>query len=156
MSEYKLLFDTFMDEELQVGYDWEAEKEYFKEFLDNAIKAYERRYNTMVRHICLAGTVGRWNGNFTGGRHLDYNDNPIEYMGNVDDITVHVNVDTKVIEILGHHHDATHCMNIYIISDSLYEKWDNKGNFDTPEFYEWLVKNRVPLRIPNKNRYYTV
>lgn len=145
-----------LDEDNQpIGMDWEAEKSYFMDYLQKEIESYERRYNTSVRYICLAGRVGRWNGTFVGGRQLNYDNNPLECMGNVDDITVSID-DNRFIDIRGHHHDGTHVMNIYLISDGLYEKWDAKGYMDTPEFYEWLVDNRKPLRLKKKNDYYNV
>lgn len=138
-----------------VGTEWEHVKQMFSEFLQAEIAHYERVHRTQVFHICLAGTVGRWNGKFVGGKHLNFDANPLDCMGNVDDITVQVD-EQRVIDILGHHHDSTHSMNIYLISDSLYNRWDNKGYFDTPEFYEWLVENRRPVRLRKANNYYKV
>lgn len=135
---------------------WQTDKQHFYDFLQAEIEHYEKVHRTQVYHICLAGKVGRWNGNFVGGRALNYNDNPLECLGDVTDIDVDVMHNDRRIRITGYHHDGSHAMNIYIIPDSLHTRWDNKGYYDTPEFYAWLVENRKPLRLRKANTFYKV
>ena len=145
----------YLEDGTEVGSDWESEKSYFMEFLEAEIKHYEAVHRTQVSHVCLAGTVGRWNGRFTGGKHLPFDSNPLDCLGNIYDVTVSID-EQRVIDIRCTHHDGTHVMNIYIISDSLYERWDRNGRFDTPEFYAWLIENRRPVRLRKANKFYNI
>lgn len=153
----KVLFNTEDYLEDNVG---EAEfdnhdtaKSYFGEFIMEAVRTYEKRYNTNVSYIALAGTVGLWNGSPVGGRVLNYDQNPIECMGKVDSIEVVVDENDSIL-LKGYHHDGVHNMHIYIVADNTVEKLETKDLWDTPEGYEWLVKNRKPLKLYKSSRFY--
>ena len=109
--------------------DWEAEKNHFFNYLQKEMERYEKRYKTSVTHFALVGTVGRWNGSPIGGKLIDYNENPIDHMGRVDEIEVVLNED-KTFTILGHHHDGTHRMDIYFMTE-------NKLNKVVPDFVDY-------------------
>src|SRR5699024_10513198 len=68
---------------------WVDEKSYFfNGFLNDVIGQYESRYKTTITNIALIGSVGVWTGNHTGGIIFDVNTNPIDMMGEVDDIEI--------------------------------------------------------------------
>src|SRR5690625_5049798 len=96
---------------------YEDELSYFFEFLNECINEYEKRYKTAIKHVAMAGHVGRWNGSPIGGRILSVDENPILHMGDVDKIEVRVD-DDGVITLYGYHHDGTHKMNLYLLSEN--------------------------------------
>lgn len=112
------------DCEISVEYDddfWQSQKEQFEETIDELIQKYEKRYKATVEYIALAGTVGRWNGEYIGGKIVSDSSEILETFTNCDDITVQTNED-GVIELIGYHHDGRHTMNLYFISYSRAEK----------------------------------
>ena len=108
---------------------WESEKDYFLNYLYEEVDRYEKRYKTSVTHFALVGKVGLWNGSPVGGKLIDYNENPLEHMGRVDEIEVVLN-DDKTFTILGHHHDGAHRMDIYFMTE-------NKLNKVVPDFVDY-------------------
>lgn len=120
---------------------WEDEKAYFGSFLADAISAYEKRYRTTVEMIALAGSVGLWNGSPIGGKFLNTDDNPLEHMGDVDDIDVYI-ADDHEVTLRGHHHDGTHRMCIYFLPTALYENLRDRDY----EAFQWLYGNRKTLK----------
>lgn len=134
---------------------WEDEKDYFKSFLDEEIKKYEKRYNTTVEYIALAGRVGLWNGSPVGGRMIYRDENPLEYMGDVDSIEISIGED-RVITLLGHHHDGTHEMHIYFITENKVKQLINDdGQWDYRDF-EKIYEEFSPLKLTKKNQYFRV
>lgn len=128
---------------------YQDEKDYFMEFLQSLIKSYEKRYRTTVERIALVGRVGLWNGSPVGGRIIDIDDNPIEYMGNVDNVDVTVD-EEGVITIHGHHHDGTHSMNIYLLTENKLQKvapdYLRFGDYDYRDM-ERIYENLKPLKM---------
>lgn len=136
---------------------WSDEKSYFMEYLDDQIKAYEKRYKTTVQKIALVGHVGRWNGSFVGGRMLETDDNPLEKMGDVDDVEVSV-LENNMIQVSGHHHDATHRMNIYFLTENKLNQVDKDWNSSYFDFdyshFEFIYENFKPLALTKRGRSY--
>lgn len=138
------LSDTEGVKESEISYSesyWECEKEYFAEFLQEVVRSYEKRYRTKITHFALAGKVGIWNGSPIGGCFLKVNENPLEKMGNVDDIEVYVD-DNGEMTILGHHHDGSHRMGIYLINEKLYDQLEEQDY----KAFEWIYDNRKPIK----------
>lgn len=132
---------------------WEDASDHFKEFVNSLVDAHEKRYNSSTSYVTLAGTVGLWNGSPIGGRVINYDHNPLYCLGNVDRKAVSVD-DDGVLTISGYHHDGTHSMNLYIITDSAIEKLEAKGLWDTPDGYAHIVSTRKPVKLPKKNNFY--
>lgn len=128
---------------------WEDEKEYFASFLSEVVKNYEKRYRTTITHYALAGTLGLWNGNPVGGSFLKLNENPLEKMGNVDEVEVFID-DNGEVTILGHHHDGTHRMGIYLINEKLYDKLQDQDY----KAFEWIYDNRKPIKENQAKDYF--
>lgn len=128
---------------------YEDEKDYFMEMLRSLIEGYEKRYRTTVDYIALVGRVGLWNGSPIGGRILQVDDNPIEYMGEVDNIEVTVDED-GLITINGYHHDGCHQMNLYILTKNKLKKvapdFLNYGDYDYHEM-ERIYEQLNPLKF---------
>lgn len=129
---------------------WEDEKNYFSELLNGAISAHEKRYGTDIVHIALAGKVGLWNRTPIGGRLLKADANPIDYIGQVDAISV-VQEDDGVITINGHHHDGTHRMRVYLLSENMLNKinpnWDNDYSGLGADDFKTIYETRKPLKL---------
>ena len=136
---------------------WDDEKSYFMEFLNEQIKAYEKRYNTTVEKIALAGHVGLWNGSPVGGTAFDVENNPLERMGNVDDVEVSV-LEDNTIELSGHHHDGSHRMNIYFLTGNKLNQLDREWNSSYFDFdyshFEFIYENFKPLTLTKAGRCY--
>lgn len=134
---------------------WEDEKRYFMDFLQSEIKQYEKRYKTNVECIALVGRVGLWNGNPVGGRMLSWDENPLECMGRVDEVDVRVEKDGSLF-ISGHHHDGSHAMQIYFLSENKLNKLDREWDacwfdFDANHF-EQIYNDFKPLKLTKSGR----
>jgi len=102
---------------------WFDEKSYFFDgMIYDAIKRYEHRYKTTVTNIALIGTVGLWHGNPSGGVIFDSSSNPLDMMGDVDEIEVIVYDDGR-ITLQGIHHDGRHVMEMYFLTESKLNKY---------------------------------
>jgi len=132
---------------------WVASKQYFGEFVQSLVSAHEKRYNSSTSYIALAGTVSLWKGGLTGGRVLNFDQNPLDCMGEVDEIDVIVE-DDGTLTIRGYHHDGVHHMHLYIITDSAIEKLERKDLWDTPDGYAHIVATRKPVKLPRMNKFY--
>jgi hypothetical protein len=99
---------------------WQDEKNYFFEMLQESINQYEKRYKTDIIGIALIGSVGLWNGNPSGGKIYDIKD--IENILSMDVDDIEVVSEDGTITIFGHHHDGSHCMNIYFITENKLRK----------------------------------
>lgn len=131
---------------------WDDEKMYFMEMMDNAILSHEKRYGTDIVRIALAGTVGLWNRSPIGGRLLPLDANPLEHMGSVDDISV-VQDENGVVTIKGHHHDGTHRMQVYLLSENMLDKinplWNSSYYELEPEDFMKIHETRKPMKVKN-------
>ena len=108
---------------------WESETDYFNNVLEFEKNKYEKRYKTEVLELVLCGKVGLWNGSCVGGKLVSFN-NPIS-MGDVDDIEVTIEEDRTIVAS-GHHHDGSHHMFLYFLTESAMKK---AGIFNTYEYY---------------------
>lgn len=130
---------------------YENEMSYFMSFMNAMIEAYEKRYRTTVVNIALAGRIGLWNENPIGGKIINATGNPLEHMGRVD--TVEVEVDEEgLITINGHHHDGTHRMNIFLLTENKLKKVSPNfleyGEFDVEDI-ESIYEKSAPLKMNN-------
>ena len=148
----KTIFDSsnFVGEDSYFAY--EDDRDFFFEFLNELITNYEKRYRTEVIGLRLGGTVGRWNGNPIGGKIIAVDSNPIEQMGSVETVEVVVE-DDGVITILGHHHDGTHRMNIYLLTENKLKQvspsYLNHNQVDYEDM-ERMVEHLKPLKCSQK------
>jgi len=79
----------------------------------------------------------------------------------VDEIEVEVN-DNGYIQILGHHHDGTHRMNLYLVTDKdlksmkEYKEYERIGYevLDDIEVIGKVVEELEPLKLRVENGYY--
>lgn len=129
---------------------WNDEKTYFMGKIQEAIEAHENRYGTDIVKISLAGKLGLWDGNPVGGNLFNYNENPLEKMGDVDEVSVE-RAEDGTITILGHHHDGTHRMHVYLLSEQMLDKinpdWNScYGGLDVDDFKK-IYEKRKPLKI---------
>lgn len=129
---------------------WEDEKSYFLEMMEEAIRLHEKRYGTDIVRIALAGKIGLWNGTPIGGRLLRNDANPLECMGNVDNISV-VKDEDGVVTIEGHHHDGTHRMHVYLLSENMLDKinplWNSSySELEADDFIK-IYETRKPLKV---------
>lgn len=136
---------------------WEDEKAHFNDFVLSEKKKYETRYKTEVLEIAMCGKVGRWNGSFTGGKIVDFDD--ILQM-NVDSITIELDDDDSIL-IKGHHHDGTHLMKLYFLTESNMKKskiWSSynyggANGFDYLDFGK-IYDNLKPLKMSKSCKHF--
>lgn len=139
---------------IEWGYSiWEEEKQYFNDCIYSLKKQYEKRYNTTVKEVVLCGKLGLWHSSPIGGKNVSETSFILDNMGNVDNIEVNIE-DNKTITILGHHHDGTHQMNIYFLTENKLNKIGYE--LDDYRFYEKIYNNYSPIKLPKKNNYYNV
>lgn len=117
-------------------------KDHFMDYINSEIDSYEKRYKCNVTHIALIGTLGLWRGITIGGKIIRYNDNPLEHMGSMDKIGVKVD-DNGNIYLLGSHHDDSHCMELFLMSENkmkkfvpYYDEYNDVEIEDLEEIYE--------------------
>ena len=138
---------------------WEQDYEYFKEFLDDSIKNFEKRFKTEVLEVALCGKVGLWNFSPIGGMIVE--DYLVFNFGeSIDMIDVIVEEDSSII-IKGHHHDGTHSMGIYFITNAVLKGTGYKGAYEREgasaldaNFFEKLYEKRKPLKLEKNNNYF--
>lgn len=138
---------------------WDSECEYFKDFLKESVKSFEKRYNTEVLEIALCGKVGLWNRSPIGGKIVE-DFNVFNFGGSLDSIDVYVEEDYS-INIQGHHHDGSHNMGIYFITNSVLKDTGYKGAYEREgisaldaDFFESLYEKRKPFKISKNNSYF--
>ena len=100
---------------------WIDEKNYFFEMLEKEVEKYEKRYHTEVVGIALLGTIGLWNGRHSGGKLYERSNMENILNMDVDDIEVTAYEDGE-LQIAGSHHDGTHYMSIYFITENKIKK----------------------------------
>ena len=70
-------YDLYYDDDVEndtIEYDdyyYNYVKDEFENFIIENIRSYEKKYNTIVQEVVLAGSVGVWHGNYTGGKVLE-------------------------------------------------------------------------------------
>lgn len=138
---------------------WESECEYFKDFIKESVKKHEKRFNSPVLEVALCGIVELWNHSPVGGKIVE-DFNVLYFGGSVEGIEVVIE-DDYTITILGHHHDGTHKMGIYFITDSVLkdtgykESYENEGkNALDANFFEKLYEKRKPIKLNKNNSYF--
>ena len=109
-EEFKVNADDYaVFERLQddIGYTYDDEKLNLNKTLPNNIIAF--------------GSVGRWNGNFNGGKIMGNNLNEILYTGDCDDISV--TYDRYNVHSTLAHHDGRHSMTYRMVKEGVDVDW---------------------------------
>ena len=109
-EEFKVNADDYaVFERLQddIGYTYDDEKLNLNKTLPNNIIAF--------------GSVGRWNGNFNGGKIMGNNLNEILYTGDCDDISV--TYDRYNVHSTLTHHDGRHSMTYRMVKEGVDADW---------------------------------
>lgn len=139
---------------------WESEINFFNNVLTFEKEKFEKRYNTEVLELVLCGKVGLWNGSCVGGKLVSF-DNPIS-MRDVEDVDVTIEEDRTIV-ISGHHHDGSHHMLLYFLTEGTMKK---AGIFNTYEYYgadnftandyEAIFDKLNPVKLSKNNEYYSL
>ena len=108
ITESKKIFSTY---ELEDVDDFESAWDDYTNVIVPEIKS-QCRQDILV----MAGTVGRWNGNYNGGAVIDVDDLP-SFGGDVD--YVELEEDDGNVLWLGIHHDGTHTMQLFTIPEDI-------------------------------------
>ena len=129
------------------GGTWIEETEYFKEYLNSEIEKYEKKYKTEVVEIALCGSLSFWNGTCIGGKIVT-TENILN--SSCEKVRVFID-DNKDLNIELVHHDGTHIMGIYFLTENKLK--NNPYSKDDPNFFEYLYTHSSPLKF-SKNGYY--
>lgn len=140
---------------------WEEERGYFASFIEQEIDKKESK-GEMVEGIFLIGNVGKWDGTKFGGKYVE-NASEVLDIASVDEIEVEVD-DERVIDVKGIHHDGTHRMNIYIVTDGdikrmgLEEVFDEEGieGLEEVEYFGKIAKEVVPVKLEENDNYFRI
>lgn len=131
---------------------WEDEKDYFKEYLTKAIESHESRYGTTIKEVVLCGRMGLWNSSPIGGKVIK-DLNALDLGSSIETIEVGIDEDRTVV-IKGHHHDGTHNMGIYFLTDAVLKEAGYAAHYEQDGasaldygFYEKLYEIRQPLKM---------
>lgn len=139
---------------------WDDEKDYFKSFIEDEIKKKEKSSGSNVVALGQIGRVGLWNGSPTGGRV--YDTDQIKKLLEMDVDTIEVTVDeNNIITIEGHHHDGTHRMNIYLITEKELKKtkildvYEDEGieGLNDVSIIQKIYDNLETLKLKGTNYY---
>lgn len=135
-----VIFDSerFMDD---TG-DWEIVDVAIDEVVQSLEKFRERfemRHNTIVC-IVLAGLVGTWRGTFRGGKVVSSFREIFQVFSGCHFVKMFV--EDKEICIEGAHHDGTHRMKLYFITENKKRRMKLPQNIDnwTPEDFEKIAE----------------
>lgn len=153
---YDELYENEHIDNLTIEWDrecWDSEKKYFNDCIEDLKKQYEKRYNTTIEHIVLCGRVGLWQGSRVGGKIVEQDTYTLDNMGNVDNIEVNIE-DNGTITIVGSHHDNSHYMNLYFLTENKLKK----VGYDLSDYktYEKIYNTCAPVRLTKKNSYYSI
>ena len=113
LTEATVIWDsepTFDDEEDAEDYDYDL---WLEDFNLNVLPDIKNQCRNDI--LIMAGTVGRWNGNFSGGTVIDVDD----LLGIEDVDSVRLINDNGNIVWEGSHHDGTHSMGLYTVPNDL-------------------------------------
>lgn len=133
---------------------WKDEKEYFSSFLNAQIKDFEKRHHTKVESLSITGRAERWDGRVTTGRLIQVNQNPLEYLGDVNDVEVKV-LEDDTIQLWGRHNDGTHQMNLYFLTARKLRELDSeKPEVYSESRYQYIHENFEPLKLTKSGRAY--
>jgi len=139
---------------------WNDEKEYFIDFIKDEIAKYEKRYKTNVIGVALIGTVGLWTGNHFGGKVYSVSSINTILNSNVDDIEVVIDRHSRVISIRFIHHDGTHRMKIYFITNGKLKKaklqCQNVMELNNPDDLRVLRMVLTPIILSKNNKYFNI
>lgn len=117
----------------------------FNGLINSEIKKYEKRYKSKVILVLVAGRLGLWNGNPFGGK-LVHPSRVLSTFSSCDTIEIVKNTVNGELTLLGYHHDGTHNMKMYLISESRAERFGIGSYSETPENIEKWAKNIKPLK----------
>ena len=136
---------------------WDNQLEYFNDILEFEKNKYEKRYNTEVLELALCGNVGTWRGRCVGGKIVSFK-NPVS-MGDVDSIDVTMDID-RTIFINGHHHDGSHSMALYFLTESSMKRAGILNTYQCSgtkyfeaEDFEAIYNNLNPIKLSKNNEY---
>lgn len=113
LTEATVIWDsepTFDSEEDAEDYDYDL---WLEDFNLNVLPDIKNQCRNDI--LVMAGTVGRWNGNFGGGTVIDVDD----LLGIEDVDSVRLISDNGNIVWEGSHHDGTHSMGLYTVPNDL-------------------------------------
>lgn len=153
---YEDLYDNDNIDNNSIEWDystWEEEKKYFDNCIYSLKEQYEKRYNTTVEKIVLCGKVGLWHSSPVGGKNVTETRSILDNIGEVDNIEVIIE-DNGTITILGYHHDGTHKMNIYFLTENKL----NKIGYDLNDYraYEKIYNTYTPIKLSKKNKFFNI
>lgn len=134
-------------------YDWEDSNNYFFDMMREIRDTYEKRYDTIVTWL-FYGTVGVWTGNHDGGTIKGYNE--LFSTFSCDDMEVGGD-EHHVMEFQYHHHDGTHIMNLYPITESKMKKAGVYGTYAAGDLNQlWVIEKlkgvSAPVKVPARYR----
>lgn len=143
---------------------WDDEKAYFISFINNEIKLKERETGSTVVDVVMAGTVGLWNGTTIGGKTIYVGSLHKIFSFDVDEIDIAVDKSSREIIWLGYHHDGTHAMKLYLITEDeleslgLLEDYHREGEsaISDVEFYEKVLDRLYPVTLDEGNNYFRI
>ena len=136
---------------------WEDVASYFYYFVKAEKDKYEKKYNTEVIALSLCGEIGLWHSSPIGGMVVDF-DNIFDM--DIDEVEVFVTKD-DIIEIHGHHHDGTHKLNLFFLTESnmrkagVWKRYDLLGFRDfRGEEFKKIYSSLAPLKLTSDNEFY--
>lgn len=116
-------------------------------YIEKEISKYEKRYKTKIVGLLIAGKVGLWSGDKFGGKFVSPKQGVSSSMGSCDVIELYKNKETNEYLLVGKHHDGTHQMKIYLVSESKAKRHDLNIRYSTMDAVEKGVKVLKPLKV---------
>lgn len=136
---------------------WEDISSHFYYFLESEKNKYEKRYNTEIIALVLCGEIGLWHSSPIGGMIVDFDS---IFNIDVDDIEVFINKD-DTLEIHAYHHDGTHKLNLFFLTESSMKKagvWKRYNSLGFKDFrgeeFKKIYDSLTPLKLTKDNKFY--
>jgi hypothetical protein len=105
------------EQEAYTADSYEVQERFYEDIWDEYDCEKMNLNKLLPNDIIAIGTVGRWNGNFTGGKVMGNNLNEILYTGDCDDICV--TYDRYNVHSTLAHHDGSHSMTYRMLKDGV-------------------------------------
>lgn len=133
--------------------EYESDIDNFMDYLQKMVKRYEKREKTDVLEVVFCGNFNTWNKHCYAGRVVDINDSNTLFSPDCS-TTAYVEKDTNEIIVKFAHHDDTHYMNLYFITEPVLKELKCKDDYDyfgtdafDGVFFNNLHKTQSPLHF---------
>lgn len=146
VSSYSELCDDPLVDDNTIDYapdSWVDEKTYFSEFLKKCQNHYRRETGKKATKIVLCGSVGTWQGDFTGGKVVEKDGHPFDASYDRLYVTLDVYGD---VTVCFSHHDGTHRMGLFLFTATELNELTREVEKEY-EIFDRILKDGLGMKV---------